>query len=114
MFSTIEQLLNFYPPPTHLRMAIGLEFVANSLARLECWERLHMAYIPPGSPGVNPCVESFYKGLRYEILNIQLSALCNRPSSWLNSIKLSSTPIDLTEHLQGFTTLEVRHQWKAA
>ena len=44
------------------------------LAGVECRERLHTAYIPPGSPWEKPVVESFNSRFRDEFLNIEL---CN-------------------------------------
>ena len=60
MIDTIEELLKLYPPPTHLRMDNGPEFIANALQE---WSVVgsgcNTAYIQPTSPWENPFVESF-------------------------------------------------------
>jgi len=51
VIDTIEELLKLYPPPTHLRMDNGPEFIA-----------------PPSSPWENPFLESFNGRFRDEFL----------------------------------------------
>ena len=55
---TIEELLKLYPPPTHLRMNNGPEFIAYT-CRSGAKEWLWNGVQPPGSPWENPLVESF-------------------------------------------------------
>lgn len=49
----IEELLKLYPPPTHLRMDNGPEFIANALQEWCMESGCSTAYIPPGSPWEN-------------------------------------------------------------
>ena len=67
-----EELLKLYPPPTHLRMDNGPEFIANALQEWSAGSGCNTAYIPPGSPWENPFVESFNRRLRNEFLSIEL------------------------------------------
>ena len=73
VIDTIEELLKLYPPPTHLRMDNGPEFIANALQEWSARSGCNTAYIPPGSPWENPFVESFNSSMfRNEFLNIEL------------------------------------------
>ena len=72
VIDTIEELLKLYPPPTHLRMDNGPEFIANALQEWSAGSGCNTAYIPPGSPWENPFVESFNSRFRDEFLNIEL------------------------------------------
>ena len=72
VIDTIEELLKLYPPPTHLRMDNGPEFIANALKEWCIGSGCNTAYIPPGSPWENPFVESFNSRFRDEFLNIEL------------------------------------------
>jgi transposase InsO family protein len=72
VIDTIEELLKLYPPPTHLRMDNGPEFIAHALQEWCTGNGSATTYIPPGSPWENPFVESFNSRLRDEFLNIEL------------------------------------------
>jgi transposase InsO family protein len=69
---TIEDLLRLNPPPTHLRMDNGPEFIANALQERCKGSGSSTAYIEPGSPWENPFVESFNSRFRDEFLNVDL------------------------------------------
>ena len=66
MIDTIEVLLKLYPPPTHLRMDNGPEFIANALKEWCMGGGCNVAYNPPGSSWENPCVGSFNSRFRNE------------------------------------------------
>ena len=72
MIDTIEELLKFEPPPTHLRMDNGPEFITNALQEWSAGSGCSAAYISPGSPLENSFVESFNSRFRDEFLNIEL------------------------------------------
>jgi len=74
VIDTIEELLKLYPPPTHLRMNNGPEFIAHALQEWCTGSGTGTAYIPPGSPWENQLVESFNGRFRVEFLNIELFA----------------------------------------
>ena len=46
VIDTIEKLLKLYPPPTHLRMDNGPEFIANALQEWCTGSGCSIAYIP--------------------------------------------------------------------
>ena len=65
VIDTIEEPLKLYPPPTHLRMNNGPEFIAHALqkgAQAVVMERR----TPRGSRWENPSVESFNGRFRVE------------------------------------------------
>ena len=68
VIDTIEDLLKHYPPPTHLRMDNGPEFIANALQEWCTSNGSETAYIRPGSTWENPFVESFNGRFRDEFL----------------------------------------------
>ncbi|WP_255113534.1 DDE-type integrase/transposase/recombinase [Synechococcus lacustris] len=68
VIDTIEELLKLYPPPTHLRMDNGPEFIAHALQECFTGSGTGTAYIPPGSPWENPFMESFNGRFRDEFL----------------------------------------------
>lgn len=68
MIDTIEELLNLYPAPTHLRMDSGPELIADPLQEWCTGSGSGTAYIEPGSPWENPFVESFNGRFRDEFL----------------------------------------------
>jgi transposase InsO family protein len=59
VIDSIEELLNQYPAPTHLRMDNGPEFIAHALQEWCTGSGSGAEYIPPGSPWENPFVESY-------------------------------------------------------
>jgi hypothetical protein len=56
---SIEELLEQYPAPTHLRMDNGPEFIAHALQEWCTGSGSGAECIPPGSPWENPFVESY-------------------------------------------------------
>ena len=74
VIDSIEELLNQYPVPTHLRMDNSPELIAHALQEWCTGSGSGTEYIPPGSPWENPFVESFNSRLRDEFLNIELFA----------------------------------------
>jgi len=50
VIETIEELLKLYPPPTHLRVDNGPEFIAYVLKEWCTGSGCSTAYIPPGLP----------------------------------------------------------------
>ena len=69
MIDTIEELLKFVSPPTHLRMDHGPEFITNAEHEWSAGSGCSAAYISPGSPLDNSFVESFTSRYRNESLN---------------------------------------------
>ena len=63
VIDTIEELFKLYPPPPLLRMNNAPEFVANALQDWCAWSGYSTAYIPPGSPGEKPFMESFNRSI---------------------------------------------------
>ena len=56
VIDTVEELLKLYPPPTHLRMDSGSEFIAHALQEWCTGSDFGTAYVAPGSPWENPFV----------------------------------------------------------
>jgi putative transposase len=79
VIDTIEELLKLYPPPAHLRMDNGPEFIANALQEWCTASGYSTVYIPPDSPWENPIVESFNCRFRDEFLNIELFTSLQEP-----------------------------------
>ena len=69
VIDTIEELLKLYPPPTHLRMDNGPEFIAHALQEWCTGSGTGTAYIPPGSPWENGFCESFNGTFRDNLLD---------------------------------------------
>jgi transposase InsO family protein len=74
VIDTIEELLKLSPPPTHLRMDNGPEFIAHALQERYTGSGSGTAYIAPGSLWENQFVEPFNSRFRDESLNVQLFA----------------------------------------
>ena len=68
MIDSIEELLNQYSAPTHLRMDNGPEFIDHALQEWCTGSGSCAEYIPPGSAWENPFVESFNSRFRDEFL----------------------------------------------
>jgi transposase InsO family protein len=109
VIDTIEELLNQYPAPTHLRMDNGPEFIAHALQEWCTGSGSGAEYIPPVSPWVNPFVESFNSRLRDEFLQTKsagghlLSFLDHyrKQSYWQNSTGWSTIHTDRTRLSRG-------------
>ena len=114
VIDTIEELLKLYPPPTHLRMDNGPEFIATALQEWCTGSGCSTAYIPPGSPWENPFVESFNSRFRDEFLNIELFTSVQEAKLLAEQHRIEYNTYRPHSALQGRTTLEVLHQWKAA
>ena len=109
-----EKLLKLYTPPTHLRMDNGPEFIAKALPEWSAGSGCNMAYIPPGSPWENPCVELFNGRLRDEFLNIELFTWVQEAVLLAEQNRIEYNTYRPHSALQGLTPLEVIQQWKAA
>ena len=114
VIDTIEELLKLYPPPTHLRMDNGPEFIANALQEWSAGSGCNTAYIPPGSPWENPFVESFNSRFRDEFLSIELFTSVQEAKFLAEQHRIEYNTYRTHSALQGRTPLEVLHQWKAA
>ncbi len=114
VIDTIEELLKLYPPPTHLRMDNGPEFIAHALQEWCTGSGTGTAYIPPGSPWENPFVESFNGRFRDEFLNIELFASVQEAKLLAEQHRIEYNVYRPHSALQGRTPLEVLQQWKAA
>ena len=114
MIDTIEELLKLYPPPTHLRMDNGPEFIAHALQEWCTGSGSATAYIPPGSPWENPFVESFNSRLRDEFLNIELFSSLPEAKLLAEQHRIEYNVYRPHSALQGRTPLEVLQQWRAA
>ena len=114
VIDTIEELLKLYPPPTHLRMDNGPEFIANALQEWCVGSGCNTAYIPPGSPWENPFVESFNSRFRDEFLNIELFNSVHEAKVLAEQHRVEYNTYRPHSALQGRTPLEVIQQWKAA
>ena len=114
VIDTIEELLKLYPPPTHLRMDNGPEFIANALQEWCTGSGCNTAYIPPGSPWENPFAESFNSRFRDEFLNIELFTSVQEAKLLAEQHRIEYNTYRPHSALQGRTPLEVLHQWKAA
>ena len=110
----IEELLKLYPPPTHLRMDNGPEFIANALQEWSAGSGCNTAYIPPGSPWEKPFVESFNSLFRDKFLNIELFTSVQEAKLLAELHRIKYYTYKPHSALQGRTPLEVLHQWKAA
>lgn len=114
VIDTIEELLKLYPPPTHLRMNNGPEYITNALQE---WgvvvSGCKTAYIQPGSPWENPFVESFDSRFRNEFLNIVFTPV-QEAKLLAEQYRIEYETYRPQAALQGRTPLEVHHQWKAA
>ena len=114
VIDTIEDLLKLYPPPTHLRMDNGPEFIAHALQEWCTGNGSVTAYIPPGSPWENPFVESFNGRFRDEFLNIELFSSLPEAKLLAEQHRIEYNVYRPHSSLQGRTPLEVLQQWKAA
>jgi putative transposase len=114
VIDTIEELLKLYPPPTHVRMDNGPEFIANALQEWCTASGCSTAYIPPGSPWENPFVESFNSRFRDEFLNIEMFTSVQEAKLLAEQHRLEYNTYRPHSALQGRTPLEVIQQWKAA
>jgi hypothetical protein len=100
VIDTIEELLKLYPPPAHLGMNNGPEFIANILQEWCIASGCSKAYIPPGSRWENPLVESFNSGFRDEY-KLTFSHRCRRPSCWLSNTDSSTKPTEQIRRSRG-------------
>ena len=114
VIDTIEELLKLYPPPTHLRMDNGPEFIAHALQEWCTGSGTGTAYIPPGSPWENPFVESFNGRFRDEFLNIELFGSLQEAKLLAEQHRIEYNVYRPHSALQGRTPLEVLQQWRAA
>ena len=76
--------------------AIGPEFIANALKEWCMGGGCNTAYIPPGSPLDNLCVESFNTRFRYDSLTIQLFTSVKEAKTGS-----STTPEEITQRSRG-------------
>jgi transposase InsO family protein len=106
VIDTIEELLKLYPPPTHLRMDNGPEFIANALQEWSAGSGCNTAYIPPGSPWENPFVELFNSRFRDEFLNAELFATVAEAQGLANRWRWEYNNLRPHSALQGRTPLE--------
>jgi putative transposase len=111
---TIEDLLKLYPPPTHLRMDNGPEFIANALQEWCKGSGSSTAYIEPGSPWENPFVESFNSRFRDEFLNVDLFTSVLEARQLAEDHRMEYNTYRPHSALQGHTPLEILQQWRAA
>jgi len=114
VIDTIEELLRLYPPPTHLRMDNGPEFIAHALQEWCTGSGSGTAYIAPGSPWENPFVESFNSRFRDEFLNIELFVSVQEARRLAEQYRMEYNTNRPHSALQGRTPLEVLQQWRAA
>ena len=114
MIDTIEELLKFVPPPTHLRMDHGPEFIINAEHEWSAGGGCSSAYISPGSPLDNSSAESFTCRYRNESLNSELFISMQRAKLLAEQHRIEYYTYRPHSALQGRTPLEVLHQWKAA
>ena len=114
VIDTIEDLLKLYPPPTHLRMDNGPEFIANALQEWCTGNGSATAYIPPGSPWENPFVDTFTGRFRDEFLNIELFSSLPEAKLLAEQHRIEYNVYRPHSSLQGRTPLDVLQQWKAA
>jgi transposase InsO family protein len=115
VIDTIEELLKLYPPPTHVRMDNGPEFIAQALQDwCEASDTTSTAYIEPGSPWENGFAESFNGRFRDEFLNIELFTTAPETQLLADRWRWEYNTFRPHSALQGRTPLEVIQQWKAA
>ena len=92
----------------------GPEFIANALQE---WSVVgsgcNTAYIQPGSQWENPFAESFNSRFRDESLNIELLTSVQE-AILAEQYRIEYDTYRPQSALQGRTSLEVHHQWKAA
>jgi transposase InsO family protein len=82
----IDVLSDLFIPariPGHIRFDNGPEFVAKAVQEWITAVGTRPAYIAPGSPWENGCVESFNARLRDELLDGEFSTRCAKPRSSL-------------------------------
>jgi transposase InsO family protein len=109
-----EGLLKIHPPPTHLQMDNGPEFIANDLQGWCTESGCRSAYIPPGSPWEYPFVVSFNSRFRDEFLNIELFTSMQEAKMLAEQHQLEYYTYRPHSAHQGHTPLKVIQQWTAA
>jgi putative transposase len=114
VIDTIEDLLRLYPPPTHMRMDNGPEFIANALQEWCTGSGSSQAYIEPGSPWEKLFVESFNSRFRDEFLNVELFTSVLEARRLAEDHRMENNTCRPQSALQGRKPLEVLQQWRAA
>lgn len=69
--STLEELVEMYGRPEYLRSDNGPEFVADAVKEWLERQRIGTLFIAPGSPWENAYIESFFGGLRRDLLDLE-------------------------------------------
>jgi transposase InsO family protein len=72
--STLEDLIEIYGRPEHIRSDNGPELVADSVRNWLGSRKIGTLYIAPGAPWENAYIESFFGGLRRDLLDLEAFA----------------------------------------
>jgi len=107
VIDAVEELLRLYPPPYHLRMNNGPEFIANVLQQWCIGSGCSAAYMQLRSACENLFAESLNSHLMDEFLNIGLYASVQEAKLLAVQHRIEYSTYRLHSALQGRTPLEV-------